>query len=142
MIELHRIAYSNGKSSMGTLAYTYSLEHIMPQNYEKYWSPNIVPVYQNGLVVSNFQQACEIREAAIYNLGNLTLLTQKLNSSLSNKPFVIKKNGEKRGNRTFNGLIHYAQLSISSELMNNQSWSEIEIEQRTNSLMKEVLRFW
>lgn len=142
MIELQRIAQSNGKSSMGGLAYIYSLEHVMPQSYEKFWHPTVLPVYQNGILIPDIQQAKEIREASIYELGNLTLLTQKMNSSLSNKPFLIKKSGEKRGNKTIKGLMDYAQLSISSELTPLQVWSESEINQRNTLLTREILKIW
>ncbi len=66
--------------SEGKLGYTnfedLSIEHIFPQKAE-----------QSDLSDEEFEETKKLSNT----IGNLTLLTQKLNSSLSNKPFAEKK---------------------------------------------------
>jgi len=51
----------------------------MPQSWEK------LPEYQIEDITQDQRQ---LREAAVHGFGNLTLLTQPLNSSISNGPFA------------------------------------------------------
>lgn len=53
----------------------YAIEHIMPQAWVKNW-----PLPANGSEAD--------RDAHIHRLGNLTLLTKKLNSAVSNGPWL------------------------------------------------------
>ena len=67
----------------------------MPQKWKENWSIDNVPVYDfTGNVVSNDEEASEIRSKAVYFIGNMTLLNSKLNSSISNSSFFNKIHGE------------------------------------------------
>ncbi len=54
------------------------VEHVMPQTWKTYWNP------APGLT----PEAEAARERAINTIGNLTLVNQKLNASLSNRPWT------------------------------------------------------
>ena len=69
----------------------YSLEHIMPKKYEKSWPLN-----------DGYDE--ETRRMMINTLGNMAMLPQKLNSSVSNADWNTKKNG--RGTRK--GISYFA----------------------------------
>ena len=56
-----------------------TVEHVLPQSWEK------LPIYQIADMTEGQRQ---LREAAVHSFGNLTLLTQPLNSSISNGPFA------------------------------------------------------
>lgn len=60
---------------------TLSIEHVLPQEWEKNWP---LPTDANEEHVSH-------REAHVHKLGNLTLTTRNLNSSLSNNPWAKKR---------------------------------------------------
>src|SRR6185436_3770255 len=54
---------------------SYAIEHVMPQAWAKHWS--LPPGGKESE-----------RDARIHRLGNLTLLTKKLNSTISNGPWL------------------------------------------------------
>lgn len=119
------------------LYYTFTLEHIMPQKWEQYWSN--VPVYdENGNVVGDEEHIKSIRHSAIYEIGNMTLLNSKLNTSVSNFEFKRKINGEGRKN----GIKDLADCMITRELLEKQSWDERSIRERTVKLSKIIKTLW
>ena len=102
----------------------YPIEHVMPQSWTTNW-----PV--DGL------EAELERGAHIHRLGNLTLLTQKLNSSVSNGPW-----GGEKGKR--------AKLQEHDTFLMNrifrdgatESWDEVRIDQRTADMIDALLEIW
>jgi len=143
LIELNRIHKSKGNASLSSLQFTYSLEHIMPQGYKEHWGFESLPIMdENGNVILDIEKLEEIRSSAIYQIGNMTLITQPLNSKVSNNSFLIKKQGTKKGKKWLSGLKDYAQLSISLEVIQSDFWSEKEIYLRTEKLTEELLGLW
>ena len=53
------------------------IEHVMPQGWRTYW--------QDGIL--HDPEACAERDFRINTIGNLTLVTKSLNSTLSNRPW-------------------------------------------------------
>jgi uncharacterized protein DUF1524 len=73
------------------LGYNYSLEHVMPQKWSTYWPlPSTRP---DGTPLTE-DVARRERLDRIYWLGNMTLLTGSLSSSLRNARFDLKIAGE------------------------------------------------
>ena len=115
----------------------------MPQKWKVHWST--IPVKQNS---DGSQMSLEVarqdREQKIYWIGNMTLLTGSLNSSLKNFHFEKKMNGEGRKK----GIKEYASLQITSNdivkpFMNGITiWDESNIETRTKNLTDEILNIW
>lgn len=77
-------------------------------------------------------------------MGNMTLLTSSLNSSLRNYVFEKKVNGEGRKK----GMKDYAELSITKDDIVSRFergeviWNEDRIVERTNSLSQEIEQIW
>lgn len=142
-IELHR-RHIDKKFDSNELKYTYSLEHIMPQKWEAYWNQDNCPVIsiETNTAITNKEKADEVRKAAIYEVGNMTLLNSSLNSSLRNFEFVRKVNGEKRKK----GIKDYASLDITKEVVKvcdeGRAWDEASIRARTKELTKEFFEIW
>lgn len=142
-IELHRKAV-DGRFDTQELKYVYSLEHIMPQKWEEYWNFSECPVRSVATkeIITDKELCREIRSAAIYELGNMTLLSSNLNSSIRNYEFDRKVNGEKRKK----GIKDYASLDITREVVNvyesEKLWNEVKIRERTNALTEEFLEMW
>lgn len=121
------------------LRYPYTLEHIMPQKWEQYWSVTAIPVIdENGNEVNDEENAKNIRGAAVYSIGNMTLLNSKLNTSLRNYTFNIKKSGDGKKK----GMDKLADCIITREVISNNTWSEVEIRQREKQLISDIKSLW
>lgn len=102
----------------------YPIEHVMPQKWEDHWP------------VSDL--AAEIdRRDHIHRLGNLTLLTTSLNSSVSNGPWL----GD-RGKRVKLREHDVFLLNRRIEDVSADGWDETLIDQRTTTLINALLRTW
>jgi DNA-directed RNA polymerase subunit N (RpoN/RPB10) len=141
-VELYRRKNDN-RYDRDELKYTYTLEHIMPQKWEEYWST--VPVIgEDGNVISDFEVAKQCRYRIIYSIGNMTLLKSSLNTSLRNYEFQRKIEGEGRKR----GIKHYAELGITKlDIVEpydkgDHSWDEAKIRERTAEITKDVLGVW
>lgn len=134
-IELYRRSIDS-KHDIKDLKYSYSLEHIMPQSWEQNWGIDKVPVVTTtGDIVDVEETAIELRRSAIYEIGNMTLLNRKLNSSLSNKEMKSK----------IEIMDKYAGLGIAREVIEtckNKEWNECSIRNRTNELNKLFIELW
>jgi uncharacterized protein with ParB-like and HNH nuclease domain len=96
----------------------YELEHIMPKKWESSWR-------------LNDKYTKEQRNKLLLTLGNLTILTKKLNTSISNSDWDIKKNGK----NSHKGLIEYANgIAIFSKYLQKEKWDEEMIIERATEL--------
>lgn len=98
-----------------------TIEHIMPQTIEDDWKHELGENWQ-----STYQNY-------LHTLGNLTIVTQEWNSSLSNAPFASKK----------------AKLAQHALRLNNDyftrsipRWNETAIQNRADYLLKQILAIW
>lgn len=128
---------------------TYTLEHIMPQTWEEYWGFKSVPVINvdTGNIEDNEETATLIRNAAVYELGNMALLTGSLNSAISNYEFERKINGDPKGRmKNKEGIREYAALSTTKEIVNTfdekKQWDEKTIRNRTDRFAEIILEIW
>jgi hypothetical protein len=138
-IELYRRS-NNSKYDEKELKYSYSLEHIMPQKWVTHWSE--IPQKNNpdGEIMTD-EEAKKDRQEKIYWLGNMTLLTTALNSSLKNYPFKTKVSGIDAKRK---GMKEYSKLSVANEIISSEkeTWCEDDIISRTNGLCQEILTIW
>jgi hypothetical protein len=141
-IELYRRA-NDSKQSVKELKYNYSLEHILPQKWEEYWSD--VPVVDSSSnIIDDTELAKSERYSMIYSIGNMTLLNSSLNTSLRNYEFSRKIEGEGRKK----GIRHYADLGITRfDILDvydsgDQVWNEAKISKRTANLANSILTIW
>lgn len=112
----------NPKNDVSKLSSSsYSVEHIMPQKWETNWSDE------------QMDDAGEIhRNKKIKTLGNLTLVTKSLNSSMKNAAWSVKKEA----------LKDFSLLKITTEYVDKPEWNEAEIENRANDLSSVALKIW
>jgi len=141
-IELRRRSLDR-KYDSTELKYDYSLEHIMPQKWEQYWKDLPEKRDASGGIMGP-DDAKKDRYERVYWLGNMTLLTSSLNSSLRNYAFQKKMAGDGRKK----GVKAYASLSITHDDIvepfdrGDTIWDETRIAKRTDALSKEVLGIW
>ena len=72
------------------------------------------------------------RNALCHTLGNLTILTQALNSSVSNSAWEVKKPELRKS----------SLLPINQQLQDADSWNEEAIEARGEDLFERAARIW
>lgn len=105
----------------------YSLEHIMPKKWENNWpiiSDDVLKTYRNRIILT---------------LGNLTIITSSLNSSIRDADWATKKNGH--GYKL--GLVHYSSgLDTFSSYLSNATWDETLISRRANFLAQKAREIW
>ena len=141
-VELYRRANDN-KQSVKELKYNYSLEHVMPQKWEEFWS-NVDVVDNASIIITDKESAKKERNSKIYSIGNMTLLNSSLNTSLRNYEFSRKIEGEGRKK----GIRHYDDLGITRfDILDvydsgDKVWNEKKINDRTTNLATDILTIW
>ena len=103
-----------------------TIEHIMPQSWAQHW-----PLPEGGHV--------QLREDAIQNIGNLTLVSGKLNPSLSNSPWVSETGTAKRTELAKHTKLELNKLLLAS---NPQQWDESAIAVRAEFLFAAACDLW
>ena len=106
-----------------------TVEHVMPQGFK----PEEWPYPEHETIDRKEQESR--RWTLLHSLGNLTLLTQPLNSEVSNGPFRIKRPE----------ITKQSLLIINSyfqKFSDNDVWNEDRIIERGNRLAESALRVW
>lgn len=116
--------WSNGQEGLGGERVERgkrAIEHVMPRKWQHHWP------LQEG-------ERQEDRDRLVHALGNLTLLTQKLNSKVSNGPWDGKREA----------LQHHDVLVLNRKLLEDAAsgWSESLVRRRTDMLIERLLRIW
>jgi uncharacterized protein with ParB-like and HNH nuclease domain len=105
----------------------YSLEHLMPKKWENHWG-----------LISNEQEKIN-RNRKLLTLGNLTIITASLNSSIRDGNWNVKKSG--KPNKP--GLNQYAAgLDTFSKYLALTTWDESEIAKRADFLYDKAVSIW
>lgn len=105
----------------------YSLEHIMPKKWENHW----------GKLSS--QEDKIRRNRKLLTLGNLTIITQALNSTIRDANWNIKRKGkaDKKGLNVYS-----AGLETMSQYLTFDEWNEQTIEERAKFLYNKAKKIW
>ena len=115
---------SSGKSEQPAVPTNLTIEHLMPVGWGKEdWA------LPDGV---DTDAAAYQRNTLIHSIGNLTLVTQKLNSSMSNAPWEHKRNG----------LQEHSVLLLNNELMSWSFWNEETIRSRSRRMAELVSESW
>jgi hypothetical protein len=100
-----------------------TIEHVLPQEWSTNWPlPDGADPFQARLD----------RDLAKHRLGNLTLVTGKLNPKMSNAAWL-----EKRA-----ALREYSVMRISTDIRNADTWDEASIAERGERLASLTLSVW
>lgn len=141
LIEMVRRNINGEDKYSDPLLYNKTLEHVMPQKWEKNWS-DVPSYYLNSdnvyTEVTEYDEKIKNRKVKILSIGNMTLLASKLNTSISNDCFKYKIKGKKdKGIEYFVG-----SLSIAKEIVQayneNEKWDERDIMDRELSLFRDL----
>ncbi|HJS88072.1 MAG TPA: DUF262 domain-containing HNH endonuclease family protein [Acetobacteraceae bacterium] len=104
------------------------VEHVMPCAWQTNWP----------LPVGSASDAETTRDRLVHTIGNLTLLTQKLNGKLSNAAWIAPTGqAAKRPELKRHGL-----LMLNQSLADRSIWNEEAIADRGDMLFEIALRIW
>lgn len=118
-----------------------TVEHVMPQSWA---TASVLPWYP---LANDEEVHLRDRARRVQTFGNLTLLTQALNSAVSNGPFqdrhaphgdgvqAVVIPGKKTG---FQGSL----LVMNGYFQNLQTWSDADIDQRGSALFEQAKLAW
>lgn len=110
-----------------------SVEHVLPQGGDlATWPLEVHPG-------EDVFDANARRTRLIHSLGNLTLVTQPLNSSVSNGPFVVY--GEPKQGKRYE-ITSKSRLAMNFYFTDVPAWDEAAIERRSRSLADVAVRVW
>lgn len=132
LIEMY---YRNGEEDKysDVLKYNkYSLEHIMPSKWMAAWY-GVDQYDEEGIIIdrNDYESFERCRNRAVKSLGNMTLLTSNLNSTIGNADFSTKINGKVTGKNN-GGIKKYASsLIITGKIIelyeSGDIWDERQI---------------
>jgi hypothetical protein len=123
-IEDYQRGYGTGRQGLTgvrTPRGMYSIEHLMPQAWEANWAE---PADGDHVM----------RKERIHTLGNLTLVTQALNSKVSNGSWVDKERA----------LNQHGVVLMNNRLADytREAWSDEHIDRRTSDMIDTILSIW
>lgn len=112
-----------------------SIEHIMPQDWNRTW-----PLSDGSYVGDRFSrildgvhnQEADERDSLLHTFGNLTLLTQPLNSAISNGRWEEKRQE----------IAKHSALALNRELQKYENWDAREIRERGKMLLEKAMKIW
>jgi hypothetical protein len=137
---LRRISdsYLGSKTERISIDSPLTVEHILPQNWLENWP---MPDGSNGLTFQELwnsepgdtrTEATKRRNSLLQTFGNLTILTQPLNSAVSNAAWPAKKPE----------LLCSSLLPINQRLHAFEKWDEEAIERRAKELFERAVSIW
>lgn len=101
------------------------VEHVLPVAWREHWPS---PGDENAIFV---------RDQVLHNVGNLTLLTERLNPALSNNGFNVKRPEITKSLLALNG---YFQGVGKGDV--DPFWNEAEIRKRAEALFSLAVKVW
>lgn len=116
---LERELYDD-KSELVVHTKSLQVEHLMPRKWKKHWP------------LPDTLDAEERREELIHTIGNLTLLTSKLN----------QKNSHASWDKKRKYISKYGALALNRQLAEEDEWNESMIRKRATKLLKLALKLW
>ena len=120
-----------------------TIEHVMPQKWYEYWPLNGQSITENQFDIADQARYTENDVNGIYHLidkrnsslntfGNLTVLTNSLNPSVSNDSYNNKRPE----------IIKQSTLILNSYFQNVLEWDEERIETRGEYLYNKFITIW
>ena len=115
-----------GKAESSRPSSNLTIEHVMPQDWYVHW-----PLDADS---SEEEEAAARRSQLVQSIGNLTLVTQRLNSAISNGPWSGKRDA----------LSKHSVLYLNKDLLerSNGGWDEDAIEERGRRLAGAAATLW
>jgi hypothetical protein len=116
------------------------IEHIMPQGWRAHWGKDV----RDDPVLS------ADRDLLVNTLGNLTLASRRLNSTLSHRPWLdedaqkLLTTGKYAGWGKRRLLFEFSLLALTKEFVavGQEEWAEQNIRDRSRRLTEAIVEVW
>ncbi len=128
---------SGGKSENFDPHQSFTIEHLMPRSWTQHW-PLPEVKYEEGEEVTaaatteKIRELTQIRNRKLHTIGNLTLLTGNLNSSVSNSSWQDRRAAIKE----------HSTLRLNQRVVDLGDWSEERITERAVNLFNFAKKIW
>lgn len=128
------------RTEQASLPSKLDIEHVMPRGWRSYW----------GEGVAHDPEASARRDAIVNTIGNLTLVTQRLNVALSHRPWtddeaaVVAPTGKDAGIGKRSLLNKHSILMLNKKIVDSHptAWTESDIAARSAELAELVTEVW
>jgi hypothetical protein len=130
--------YLNSKHEKLTIDHEVTVEHLLPQGWITHWPLPSGATGLSGYALHAENAPREVvtatgtRNAALQTFGNLTILTQSLNSTVRNSNWATKKPE----------IMKSSLLSLNQMLHEYETWSEESIIKRGKELLGIAKTIW
>lgn len=124
------------KSEIPTVPDDLTIEHVLPQSWEEHWPldlPGEGEMTPEARTIERAKAQAR-RDRLLHTIGNLTLITGRLNPSLSNADWTAKRPE----------LLKYSKLNLTRYFHEPhcETWDEAAIERRSATLAEQVVQLW
>ena len=136
---MRSLCYGITGSDVTTSRYEVSVEHIAPQNplpeSASDWYQKVAPLETVGDLPTY--------DDYVYRWGNITILEKKLNSSVGQNVWKVKREG-KPGSETITNYQGYraSNLEVTKHLLETESWTAKLIDRRSDWIASQALIYW
>jgi hypothetical protein len=124
----------------------FTLEHIIPRKWTDNWGDvKIYDMITGKVLKGKDEDKIKYRNSVVNNLGNMILLNQPLNSSVSNKKIDIKINGIPQKNHI--GYRTCSSMELTREIVTafdngKKVWDERSVADRKKNLLELFFKIW
>lgn len=127
ILEAIEAALYTGKTEKVRLERNLTIEHLLPVDWRDHW-----PLVVKEETSEAQEHAEKRRNEMLHKIGNLTLLTKKLNPSVSNGPWAKKRQA----------ILKHSALNLNRVFQDIGVWNEDLIEQRSKDLFAVAVKVW
>lgn len=120
-------AIETGKSESVVHEGNLTIEHLMPQSWTEFW-----PLLGDTTDEVAVQKQKDLRGSLLHTIGNLTLLTDKLNPAVSNSGWSEK----------CPEILKHSKLNLNRYFQDRTAWNEVEILKRSKGLFAIARTVW
>lgn len=142
-LEVEECIRNNKQESITIKPEFLTIEHLLPQNWHEHWTIDDVNVEKRDIEIASqakfadgdkkeYYQKIDARNVALHTLGNLTILTNALNPSISNSNFMVKKRA----------IIEQSTLMLNRYFYDFEEWNEEAIAERGEALYRFIKDIW
>lgn len=127
ILEAIEASLHTGKTEKIQIEKLLTIEHLLPREWEKHW-----PLPETAKTEEEQAAASKARDEALHTVGNLTLLTKRLNPSVSNGAWDKKRAK----------ILEHSALSLNRAFQYVTAWDESNISKRSEELFKYAVKIW
>lgn len=136
---MRSLCYGITGSDVTTSRYEVSVEHIAPQNP----LPESAPEWYAKVAAIETIGDGPTYDDYVYRWGNITILEKKLNSSVGQNVWNVKREG-KPGSETISKFKGYraSNIEVTKHLLNIEDWTADQIDRRSEWIASQALIYW